>query len=203
MNGSRLSKLIMRPPSCWPMCTEQGWRSGAGAHRHMACVRTDIWGVQRYTPEILTDIYFCLGHRRCTAYAGKCCGTGLMQCLDDCCWEISAAFWSICYPPTHSYWKWKCTFARFECRLGGSVTAVLNKAFNFILLSTRLPRRRQLKDHSARSPMHLCIMYNLTWIIKTWAARGADGRKEDIVFRPSIVSPPRGQTTHDKYLHSD
>ena len=25
MNGSRLSKLIMRPPSCWPMCTEESW----------------------------------------------------------------------------------------------------------------------------------------------------------------------------------
>lgn len=70
-------------------------------------------GVQRYTPDILTDIYFCLGHRRYTTYAVKCCRMSLMQCLDDCCWEISPAFWSICYPLTHSYWKLKCTFARF------------------------------------------------------------------------------------------
>lgn len=153
MNGSHLSKLIMRPPSCWPMCTEQGWHTppyGMGKNGHR-------WGGQRYTPEILTDIYCCLGHRGYTTYAVKCCRTSLMQCLDDCCWEISAVFWSICYPLTHSYWKWKCTFARFGSRVDGSATAVQNKAFNFILLSTQLPHLCQLKGHWVRSPTCLCI----------------------------------------------
>lgn len=71
-------------------------------------------GVQRYTPEILTDIYFCPGHRRYTTYVVRRCRTSRLHCLDDCCWEISTVFWSICYPLTHSYWKWKCTFARFD-----------------------------------------------------------------------------------------
>lgn len=49
-------------------------------------------GVQRYTPEILTDIYFCPGHRRYATYVVKRCRTSRLHCLDDCCWEISAAF---------------------------------------------------------------------------------------------------------------
>lgn len=69
-------------------------------------------GACRGTPLKFPQIFiFCLGHRRYTTYAVKCRRTSRMRCLNDCCWEITTAFWSICYPLTQLL-KMKVSFCQ-------------------------------------------------------------------------------------------
>lgn len=87
---------------------------GVCKNGHAFFFRLFLWGgVQRYTPEIPTDIYFSAW---VTEDTHICCKIPQNESNVTFRWLLLgrlALHFDPSVIPWHSYWKWKCTFARF------------------------------------------------------------------------------------------